>query len=326
MMIISKTPLRVSFVGGGSDVTSFSSLHGGAVVSTTIDKYVYVIVTERFDDNIRVSYSSTEIVEHLDDLEHELAREVLRVAGLRRRTEVVTISDVPSHGTGLGSSSAVTVGLLNALFAYQGILKPAADLAEEAARIEIDVLGKPIGKQDHYACAFGGLQYLQFGPGPSVRRHPLVLTAEQRGAMSKNLLMFFTGTPSNAQVLTKLEEAAANPRVIGDLKTLRDEATRLFEELGRGWDANVLGEYLERNWQMKRRLPEVTNPEIDALYEKARGAGATGGKLLGSGGGGFLLFWVPQERQAAVRGALLDLRELPFGLETDGSRIIHVGS
>src|SRR5262245_6729796 len=171
-MVISKTPLRVSLAGGGSDLPWFANEHGGAVVSTAIDKFVHVIVTERFEDELRVSYTKTEIVERLEDVEHELVREALRAAGLRRRLEIVTIADVPG-GTGLGSSSAVTVGLLNALFAFQGILKSPERLAAEAAEIEIEVLGKPIGRQDHYASAFGGFQLLRFGPGAYVRRDPV---------------------------------------------------------------------------------------------------------------------------------------------------------
>jgi D-glycero-alpha-D-manno-heptose-7-phosphate kinase len=174
-VVISRTPLRVSFVGGGSDLISFASKYGGAVVSTTIDKYVYVVVTERFEDDLRVSYTRTEIVDSVGKLKHELVREALRLAGLPRKVEVVTIADVPARGTGLGSSSAVTVGVLNALYAYQGILKSPAELAAEASHIEIDILKKPIGKQDQYATAFGGLQLLRFGPGEKVERDPVVL-------------------------------------------------------------------------------------------------------------------------------------------------------
>jgi D-glycero-alpha-D-manno-heptose-7-phosphate kinase len=327
-MVISRTPLRVSFVGGGSDLPAFSREHGGAVVTTTIDKYVYVIVTERFQDSIRVSYSETEIVDRLEDLRHELIREALRVAGLRRKIEIVTVADVPSRGTGLGSSSAVTVGVLNALFAYQGILKSAGELAYEASRIEIDVLGKPIGRQDQYACAFGGLQVLRFGPGDAVRRDPVILPENQRERLERSLLMFYTGTQRRADgILTDLSgEIAGSDAVRDRLAKMRDFAVSLSTELGAGDSPDVVGRRLHENWELKRELPGgVTNPDLDGRYERALEAGALGGKLLGAGGGGFLLFYAPPERQAGVRAALSDLRELPIRLEPHGSRIIHIG-
>jgi D-glycero-alpha-D-manno-heptose-7-phosphate kinase len=323
-MVISRTPLRMSLVGGGSDLVPFAAEHGGAVLTTTIDKYIYVIVNERFEDDIRVSYSKTEIVPSVDELQHELVREALRTTGLPRKLEIVTIADVPSEGTGLGSSSAVTVGTLNALFAYQGVLKSARELASEACRIEIDVLGKPIGRQDQYATAIGGLQLLRFGPGDAVTSDPVVLTYEQRRTLGRNLLLFYTGRQRSATaVLHSIDPSDKD--VAGELAALRDDALELYEELGRSDGIDVVGDFLDRNWQRKRRLSSVTTPEIDGWYEAARDAGALGGKLLGAGGGGFLLFYVPAERQAAVRAALRDLRELPFELESRGSRIIQVG-
>jgi D-glycero-alpha-D-manno-heptose-7-phosphate kinase len=324
-VLISRTPLRVSFVGGGSDVVSFAAEHGGAVVSTTIDKYVYVAVNKRFEETTRVSYSRTEIVASIDELEHELAREALRSAGLPRGTEIVTIADVPSEGTGLGSSSAVTVGLLNVLFAYQGILKSPGELAEEAARIEIDVLGKPIGKQDQYAAAFGGLQLLEFGPGNAVKRTPLVLTADQAQSLGRNMLMFHTGRVSSGEPLRRLQALVGEPRTVAALAGLRDDALALFRDLSGGASLDVLGEAMHASWQRKRGLPGVTDAEIDGWYEAARKAGAVGGKLLGSGSGGFLLVYVPVERQPDVRRALGDLRELAFAAESEGTRIIYVG-
>jgi len=325
-VVIARTPLRVSFVGGGSDLVSFAREHGGAVVSTAINKYVYVIVTPRFEDDIRVSYTQTEIVDRVDDLAHDLVRESLRFAGLPRKVEIVTIADVPARGTGLGSSGAVTVGTLNALFTYQGILKSSHDLAEAASEIEIDILGKPIGKQDQYSSAFGGLNLFRFGPGDAVTRDPVVLTPEGKTQLERSLLMFYTGTQRSAEtVLTDLDQAARSEeetkRYLGQL---RDLALELYEELGKG-DPDVLGDFLHRGWEVKRELGGVTTPEIDAWYEKARQAGARGGKLLGAGGGGFLLFYVPRDRQPAVRRTLDDLRELPVLLDDHGSRIIFIG-
>ena len=326
-MVISRTPLRVSFVGGGSDLPAFADLNGGAVLSTTIDKFVYVIVTERFEEEIRVSYSLTEIVDNVNLLKHELVREALRAAGLPRKVEVVTIADVPSRGTGLGSSSAVTVGALNALFAHQGILKSASELAYEASRIEIEQLGKATGKQDQYACAFGGLQLLRFGPGDRVRRDPVVLPEPKLRELERSLLMFYTGSQRPATKILRDVEAniTSNAAVTESLARMRDLALELAQALGTGEDPDVLGRYLDENWELKKKLAgKVSNARIDRWYTQAKKEGALGGKLLGAGGGGFLLFYVPRERQDAVRRALSELRELPMRFESEGSRIIHV--
>ena len=326
-MVISRTPLRVSFAGGGSDLPWFSQEHGGAVVSTTIDKYIYVVVTERFEDDLRISYTRTEIVDKLDEVQHELVREALRIAGLRRKIEIVTIADVPA-GTGLGSSSAVTVGVLNALFAYQGILKSASELAADAARIEIEILGRPIGKQDHYASAHGGLQLLRFGPGDGVRRDPVVLPVREQYRLERNLLMFYTGRQRAASdVLGRVETAGRQTADVSDsLVRMRDAALELYERLGGGADVDVVGQFLHENWQLKRTLhPSVSASDIESAYDIARERGAIGGKVLGAGGGGFLLFYVPRERQAQVRRGLANLRELPFRFETEGSRILYIG-
>jgi D-glycero-alpha-D-manno-heptose-7-phosphate kinase len=324
-MVISRTPLRVSFVGGGSDLVSFAHRYGGAVLSTTIDKYVYVVVTERFEDDIRVSYSRTEIVDSVAKLKHDLVREALRLAGLPRRVEIVTIADVPSRGTGLGSSSAVTVGVLNALYAYQGILKSPGELAAEASHIEIDILGKPIGKQDQYATAFGGLQLLRFGPGHGVDRQPLVLTDDARLRLQRNLLLFYTGKQRSAsKVLGEIEATARTRQTKRNLERLRDLAYELYDEICRG-NTDALGEYLHKGWEQKRRLAGVTNAKVDGWYRDARSAGATGGKLLGAGGGGFMLFYAPRDRHDAIRSALTQLREVPIRFDSTGSRIIHIG-
>lgn len=326
-MVISRTPLRVSFVGGGTDLPSFSRERGGAVLSTAIDKYIYVIVSERFEDSLRVSYSQTEIVDGLDDLKHELVREALRVAGLPRKVEILTIADVPAQGTGLGSSSAVTVGVLNALFAYQGILKSSEELAAAASEIEIEVLGKPIGRQDQYACAYGGIALLRFGPGDEVRREPAVLTADAERRLERSLLMFYTGQQrAAAEVLGKIDASISDGSAVNaTLEQMRDYALSLYERLGAGEDPDVLGWDLHENWELKRTLHDtVSTPEIDRLYEAAREAGALGGKILGAGGGGFLLLYVPREEQPAVRRVMSSLRELPIKIGVEGSSIVHV--
>ena len=324
-MVISRTPLRISFVGGGSDLVSFSRRHGGAVVSTTIDKYVYVVVTERFEDDIRVSYTRTEIVDSVGKLKHDLVREALRLAGLPRKVEIVTIADVPAQGTGLGSSSAVTVGVLNALYAFQGILKAPAELAAEAAYIEIDVLKKPIGKQDQYATAFGGLQLLRFGPGDGVERHPVILPEADRRALERNLMLFYTGKQrSAAKVLRATGATTGSGGTARRLGRLRDLADKLYDEIGKG-NLDALGVYLHKGWEQKRQLEGVTSPKIDRWYDNALAAGAIGGKLLGAGGGGFMLIYAPRDRHDEIRKAVPDLREVPMRFDTTGSRIIHIG-
>jgi Predicted kinase related to galactokinase and mevalonate kinase len=327
-MLISRTPLRVSFVGGGSDLPAFSREHGGAVVSSTIDKYVYVILTERFEDGLRVGYSKTEIVNEAAELEHELVREALGATGLHQGLEIVTIADVPTRGTGLGSSSAVTIGLLNVLFAYQGLLKSPTELADAAARIEIDVLGKPIGRQDHYASAHGGFQFLRFGPGDRVDRHPIALPEASSSTLEQNLLMFYTGRQRPASdVLAEIGAEIKGEGPAPDrLAQMRDFAYELFEQFRNGADPDFVGRQLHRNWELKRELhSSVSSPEIDAWYQRALEAGALGGKVLGAGGGGFLLLYADPSRQREVRAALQGQRELHFRFETQGSRIVYVG-
>jgi D-glycero-alpha-D-manno-heptose-7-phosphate kinase len=327
-MVISRTPLRVSFAGGGTDLPAFAERHGGAVVSTTIDKYVYVLVNERFEDTIRVSYTKTEIVDRPEDLEHDLVREALRAAGVERNLEIVTVADIPARGTGLGSSSALTVGLLHALFTHRGIRKSPAELAAGACRIEIDVLGKPIGLQDQYASAFGGLQALHFGKRGEVRRVPLALPAVERERLERDLLLFYTGHQRDASgVLAAVEERITRDHAAVDvLRAMRDCAIGLADALAAGGKAELVGRALGADWELKRSLHDgVSSPRIDQAYESVLAAGALGGKIVGAGGGGFLLLYVPEERQRRVRETLRDWKELAFEFEPEGSRIIFAG-
>lgn len=326
-MIVSRTPLRISFVGGGTDLPDFYEEHGGAVVSTTVDKWIHVIVAPRFEGDVRVSYSKTEIVDTAAEVEHELVREALRVAGVPRGVDIVTLADVPSHGTGLGSSSTVTVGLLNALYAFQGVYKPPLQLAEEAARIEIEVLGKPIGRQDQYAVAVGGLNFIEFLPrGGGVRLEPVVCPPETFKKLQRSLLFFYTGRQrSAATILEEQRSAVQNGRVVEALKKMRDLACELRERLGAG-DADAVGSLLRANWELKRGLVDgISDPTVDRWYELALGAGATGGKILGAGAGGFLLLCAPPERHDAVRAALPELRELPLMFSSRGTHIAMLG-
>jgi D-glycero-alpha-D-manno-heptose-7-phosphate kinase len=326
-MVISRTPLRVSFVGGGTDLPQFYQRHGGAVISTTIDKYIYVLVNERFEPDVRVSYSRTEIVPTIDQLQHYLIREALRIAGIPRKVEIVTVADVPARGTGLGSSSAVAVGVLNALFAYQGILKAPAELASDAARIEIEVLDKPIGKQDQYACALGGLQLIRFGPGNSIRCDPVILKPAQRHILERSLLCFYTGRQrSAAAVLEALRASHHKPAIQENLSRMRDLALDLYEKLSSDATPDALGKYLHENWLLKRELdPRISTSKIDRWYRLAMEAGSLGGKLLGAGESGFLLLYAPPAAHERIRSVLTELREMPIRLEPYGTRIIHVG-
>jgi len=325
-MIISRTPLIISFVGGGTDLPDFYEEHGGAVVSTTVDKWIHVVVARRFEGDVRVSYSRTEIVDQASEVQHELVREALRATGIPRGVDIMTLADVPSQGTGLGSSSTVTVGLLNALYAFQGVYKSPAQLAEEAATIEIGILGKPIGRQDQYAAAVGGFNLIEFLPHQGgVRVEPVIHPPGTLKRLHRSLLLFYTGRQRPAsQVLQEQRAAVQNGRAVAALKTMRDFAYELRERLGAG-EADAVGRLLHENWLLKKGLVgDISNAAVDGWYERALDAGATGGKILGAGAGGFLLVFAPPDRHARVRKGLQDLREVPLRLAARGSHIAVV--
>jgi D-glycero-alpha-D-manno-heptose-7-phosphate kinase len=325
-MIISRTPLRVSFFGGGSDLPAYYRRHGGAVLSTAIDKSVYVTVSRKFDAAVRVSYSRTEEVARAADVEHPLVREALGLLGIDGGVEITSVADIPARGTGLGSSSAFTVGLLNALHAYQGRHAPAARLAEESCQIEIERCGEPIGKQDQYAAAFGGFNFIRFHPDDRVEVTKVVCAADVTAELQRRLIFFYTGvTRSASRLLSEQSAAVARPgaaaSATGELTCL---AAQAFEAVSKG-DLDPLGRMLDAAWRLKKSLAGgVSNGLIDQAYEAALGAGAEGGKLLGAGGGGFLMFLAPPERHEAVRTALGRLRETPFRFAAHGSNIIFV--
>jgi D-glycero-alpha-D-manno-heptose-7-phosphate kinase len=320
-MIITQTPLRIGLLGGGTDLPDYYREHGGRVLNCAIDKYVYVIVKERFDDEIYVNYSKKEIVSRVDDLEHELVREAMIMTGVGSGVEITTLADIPSAGSGLGSSSAVTVGLLHALFAYTGRQVTAEELAERACTIEIDRCGKPIGKQDQYIAAFGGIRDIQFGPGDEVVPAELGLSAVERRDLQRNILLFYTGVTRSADSI--LAEQTANIKATRpQLDLLRDLAGTAVERL-RGGDVDSLGLAMREGWEAKRQLASgVSNRQIDGAVTRALEAGASGAKLTGAGGGGFLLVICPIERQRAVRQSLADMRELPVKLDRLGSRVV----
>jgi len=325
-LIISRTPLRISFAGGGSDLAAFYRQEPGAVISMTIDKYIYITVNAKFDHQIRASYSITEIVERVEDLKHQLIRESLKLVGQTRGVEITSISDIPSQGTGLGSSSSYTVGLLNALYAFRGKFAGAERLAREACMIEIERCSAPIGKQDQYIAAYGGLQFIQFNPDETVFVDPVICRPQTRQLLQERLLMLYTGiTRQTGDVLREqqanTERDAAKRRSVRRLVALAHDlrATLQHDELDR------FGEVLHEGWMRKRELATgISNPHIDDWYERGRAAGAAGGKILGAGGGGFLLLYAPVERHAAILAALPELQHTRVQFEPQGSKIIYV--
>jgi D-glycero-alpha-D-manno-heptose-7-phosphate kinase len=318
--------MRMSFVGGGSDLPAFYRRFGGAVVSTAITKYVYVTVNEKFDHFTRISYSRTEEVETVAQIRHPLVREAMKLLNLKGGIEITSIADIPSRGTGLGSSSGFTVGLLHVLHAHLGQYASAAQLAREACQIEIEKCGEPIGRQDQYAAAYGGLNFIQFHPDDSVSVDPIVCSRETLGRLQENLLVFYTGITRRASgVLKDQQEAMVSQRSKQRvMKRMVQLAHDLRAELQRN-HLEAFGALLHENWQLKRSLTAgISTSRIDAWYDTARRHGAVGGKLLGAGSGGFLLFYAPRERHASIAAALAPLRQVEMRCEPEGSRIIFV--
>ena len=318
-MIIVQTPLRVSFLGGGTDFEDFYLNHGGAVLSTAIDKYAFVVMKERFDDMIYVNYSKKEIVSNVDDLEHELVREAMKMAGVEKGVEISTFVDV-REGTGLGSSSSITVGLLQSLYAYKGEAETAGTLARQACQIEVDILGKPMGRQDQYIAAYGNMRFITFS-GEGISAEKVVLSKEGKTKLSERLMLFFTKrTRRSGEILA---EQKAN---IADRVEVLKEMTKLAYQ---GREAitretfDELGEMLHKGWQLKRQLAsKISNSDLDEMYQAALNSGAVGGKITGAGGGGFLLLYAPAQRRDDIRSALWGLEEIPLRFEADGSKVI----
>lgn len=323
-MIISRTPFRMSFAGGGTDLPSFYRHEPGAVLSIAIDKYVYITVNRRFDQTLRISYSQTEIVDRLDAVRHPLFRETMRHAGVNAGVEVTSVADVPA-GTGLGSSSSFTVGLLHALEAYQGRYCTAAELAEAACHLEMDILKEPIGRQDQYAAAFGGFRRYRFNPDGSVFVDPLICAPETLDAFFDHLLLFYVGGTRNASNLLR-EQTGNTAAKMECLRRIRDLVDRFWDVLVQARELRECGDLLHEGWMLKKQMASgISNSAIDDYYERARTAGALGGKLLGAGGGGFLLLFCAPENKDAVRQSLASLRAFPFHHEPEGSKIIYVG-
>lgn len=324
-MIISRTPFRISFAGGGTDLPAFYRRSGGAVTSAAIDKYMFLTVNRAFDHRIRVAYAQTEIVEHADQVRHPLVREALKLTGIDHGVEITSMADIPAQ-SGLGSSSSFTVGLLNALHAFKGEHASAEQLAREACQVEIERLNEPIGKQDQYIAAYGGLQHFQFNADDSVFVDPVITPSGARQKLAGQLLMFYTGrTRKASDILNHQRQITHTGDKQATLEKMRAQAGAIRDVLRRGGDLRDFGLLLHEGWLLKRSLVSaISDPDIDAHYERARAAGALGGKLLGAGGGGFLLFFVAPDRQPAVREALRGLREMEFKLESEGCKIVYL--
>ena len=321
-MIITQTPLRIGLLGGGTDLPDYYREHGGRVLNCAIDKYIYVIVKQRFDNEIYVNYSKKEIVSRVEDLEHELVREAMWMTGVTSGVEITTLADIPSAGSGLGSSSAVTVGLLHALFAYRGRQVTAEELADRACTIEIDRCGKPIGKQDQYIAAYGGIRDIRFGPGDQVVAEELELPAAGRRDLQRHIMLFYTGVTRSANSI--LAEQTANIKATRDqLDLLRDLAGLAVDRLRCG-DVDAVGEAMRKGWEAKRQLAAgISNAQVDMAVDRALEAGATGAKLTGAGGGGFLLVICPDGAAARRSGEPGGHAGIPGGL---GSPRLACGS
>jgi D-glycero-alpha-D-manno-heptose-7-phosphate kinase len=322
-MIVSKTPLRMSFVGGGSDLPSFYREELGAVLSTSIDKFMYICVNRKFDGRVRISYTRTEEVDTRFEVEHPLVREALDIVGIDGGIEIASMADIPSRGSGLGSSSTYTVGLLNALFAYRNQFAPKDTLAKLACEIEIDRCGEPIGKQDQYAAAHGGLNLIRFHPDESVSVDPVICTPQLLADLQASIIVFFTGrTRSASQVLAEQSVGMRNADRRRLMRRMVELAFVLKQELESDRLENF-GSLLDENWRLKAQLASgISDPQIEAWYAAGMSNGALGGKLLGAGNGGFMMFFAPPESHPRICLALGDLSPVKFGFERNGAQIV----
>lgn len=320
-MVISQTPLHITFAGGVTDFPAFYRQHGGAVIAAAIDKYVYVVVKPTLDEGVHLTRATYEDETSPFALRHDLVQEALRVTRIRSGVQIKTLSDLPITGTSLGAESAVTVGLLNALYAYRGVHASARQLAEEAAQIEIEALGRPTGKKDQYIAAHGGLQHMSFGADGVVTIEPLQLEHERRLELAGQLMLLFLGRMRHQEPLLQ-RQLERIPDRLQVLQRMRDQVAEMRAHLESPAPLAYLATVLAEGWELKKSLAAgISDPGLDHTYDRALAAGALGGKICGAGGGGFLLLWVEAERRRLVRDELRDLRELPFQVVTEGSRI-----
>lgn len=323
-MIITKTPFRISFAGGGSDLPDFYERYGGCVLSTSINRYCYISIHPYFDSRYTLlKYSENELVEELPQIRHRIFNCVLNEMQLHG-VEITSTADVPG-GTGLGSSSTFTVGLLHTVNCYRGKYLSKGTLAAKACQVEIVKLGSPIGKQDQYAAAFGGLNFIRFHPDGAVSVSPIVMQPETFQKLQENLVMFYTGDVRSANsILVEQKKNISSQEKVKNLQKMCTLAEDMKAALEYD-DLSSFGRLLHDGWELKRTLASgITNPAIDEAYETAMENGALGGKLLGAGGGGFLLFYCPPERQEQLRVALR-MRPFPFSFEKDGTSVVYIG-
>ena len=327
-MIISKTPVRVSFFGGGTDYPDYFAENGGAVLSTSIDKYIYISVrktTKVSDHKYKINYSKLEACNTIEEIEHPVVRACIKHLNITDGLEMHVMSDLPAK-TGIGSSSSFTVGLLNVLYALQGKMISKEQLGKEAIYIEQVMLSERVGVQDQLAAANGGLNYMEFLQNGTLKVNPIVVSRERVEELQNNLMMFYTGVSRFAhQVLEEQIKKTKEKTIAPDLAKIKQMVTDGIDILLSNKSIDSFGELLHQGWVTKRGLSaSISNDFLDDIYERARSAGAIGGKLLGAGGGGFFVFYVPKEKRNAVVNALNDLPEIPFKFETDGTRIIFI--
>ena len=321
-MIISKTPLRISFCGGGTDIKNFWSTEQGKVLASAIDKYIYVIIKSRFDDDIVLNYTKREVVSNVLDLKHDLVREALKKTGVRSGVEIWTPSDIPSKGSGLGSSSTLTVGLLNAFYTFKSVQVEAENLAREACEIEIDILGKPIGKQDQYIAAYGGMHEISFNSDDVVSLNPIDANNRRKKILESNILLLFTGITRESKDILR-DQKNKMPKNRATLRKMKSQVLELKKLLESNQKLDDVGRILNDAWNYKRELSRsITNTQIEQMYRKALLSGALGGKICGAGGGGFLMIYVTKDEKEMFRKSMGNYQELEFEFSSSGSNII----
>jgi D-glycero-alpha-D-manno-heptose-7-phosphate kinase len=324
-MIISRTPLRISFVGGGTDIKEYYKNEDGIVLSTSINKFIYVAVKKQYqfvDYKFRINWSKTEFCNNIEDIEHPIVREALKFLNIDYPIEITTFADVPA-GTGLGSSSTFTVGLLHALYALKGEMVTKWQLANQAAHIEINILKRNIGKQDHFAAAYGKLNVFKFHKDENVSVEPVFFQNEIKTEIQDRLLMFYTNETRDASSILK-KQVDNTKNKLETLTKMKELVTPLREVFNDRKNLNNFGKLLHEGWELKKSITsDITNETINDYYEIAMKAGALGGKLLGAGGGGFLLFYAEKINHDQIRKSLINLHEMKFKFDEGGSRITY---
>ncbi len=319
-MIITKTPLRIGLTGGSSDKPEYYRMHGGLLVSAAINKYIYIIVNKKFDNEIRISYSRTEMVETVDQIKHPSVREAMKLLDIDGGIEILSVSDIPSTGTGLGSSSTFLVGLLNALHAYKSEFASREQLAQEAIEIERNILKESGGMQDQYMAAFGGINLLKFNPDNSVNVNPVTVNTSMLEKLRNNMILLFTGVSRNSSPIHK-ELTTSIDKQLEEYSIMKRCSDEFFHAIYK-MDIKELGNILDRNWHAKKSLnPGIAPPAINEYYNKAMELGAYGGNLIGAGGGGFFIFIADESKRSELKK--LGLKEIDFDFDFEGSRIIY---